>query len=49
MLKASGSAISSPFGGAVCDQREQAERVRTLPAPPEAPSLRELAKPSGFD
>ena len=40
---------SSPEGGAGCDQREQAERVRTLPVSPEAPSLRELAKPSGFD
>ena len=37
---------SSPFGGAGCDHREQTERVRTLPAPPEAPSLRELASRS---
>ena len=45
--KVSGIAIRRPLGGAGCDQREQTEGVY-FGTTPEAPSPKELAKPSGF-
>ena len=35
--------------GGIWHRTAMTERVKMLPVPPEAPSLRELAKPSGFD
>ena len=43
MIKASGSAISSPFGGAVCDHREQTERVGRKNKPSRADKVPERA------